>query len=89
MNLSIVDIEILSELAKAKPKLGERRVDIAAFVAKHKMSSFGEFKASGKRKRVDPNEEKERREAKKVKLTVTNGAVVDPEAFQEVPGPDC
>ena len=48
LNLAIVNLEILSELASAKPKLGERRVDIASFVAKHKMSDFGEFKAPGK-----------------------------------------
>ena len=51
LNITVVNVAIVDECAKTEPKLGERRLDVAAFITKHKISSFGEFKAPGKRKR--------------------------------------
>lgn len=85
LDLVIVSREILSSLKTAAPKLGERRADVMAYVAKHKLSSFGQYKQPGKRKRVDVAEEAKMRESKKIKLTVQNGGAIDPEAYEEVP----
>ena len=85
LNVTVVDRAIVDDLKGAAPKLGERRIDLATFIANHKLSSFGDYKPPGKRKRVDVAEEAKQREAKKIKLTVTDGACVDPEAFEEVP----
>ena len=70
LNISIVDREILDTLKSAKPKLGERRVDLASFIAEFKLSKFGEFKQPGKRKRVNVEEEAKIRESKKIKFRV-------------------
>lgn len=84
-NLSVVNRTVLEDLKKATPKLGEKRVDVLTIVKGHQLSDFGECKQPGKRKWVDPLEEANRRESKKIKLTVQNGAAIDPEAYEEVP----
>ena len=45
LNLIVVTRDILAELNNSKPKLGERRIDLASVIAKFKLSTFGEYKA--------------------------------------------
>ena len=79
LDTMILSIELLDQLKTAKVTLGEQRVNLVPFLDNYKLSVWGSFKKPGRRKRFFDGEE-EAIENKRVKLDVSNGVAIDPEA---------
>ena len=80
LDTMIVSIEILNHLKTAEVGLGEQRVNLIPILDQYKLSEWGTFKKPGKRKRFFDGEEEASGENKRIKLDISNGVAIDPEA---------